>query len=91
MKPDVLLYFLAPYLLETEPLGALNLTVLHLRCQTASHIEPLISATSALSPVATGLCNHALNLNTCGEDPNSGHHSFTEATEPLLKSLPPNY
>lgn len=90
MKPDVLLYFLAPYLLETEPLGAQNLTVLHLGCQTASHIEPLISATSVLSPVATGVCNHTLNLNTCGEDPNSDRHSFTEATEPFLNSLAPN-
>lgn len=90
MKPDVLLYFLAPYLLETEPLVALNLTVIHLGCQTASHFEPLISATSILSPLATGVCKHTQNLNTCGEDPNSGHHSFTEATEPFLKSLPPN-
>lgn len=49
MKPDGLLYFLAPYLLETEPLGALNLTVLLLGYQTASHTASLNSATSALS------------------------------------------
>lgn len=60
------------------------------RLPDTSHIEHLISATSALSPVATGVRNHTLHLNTSGEDLNSGHHSFTEDIEPFPKFLPPN-